>query len=148
MSHVKQRRRRSGKAKEMPETRYLQKRRQTWYVRVAVPPTLQKKIGKQHVLKSLQTRDLAVARDRRWAAITEIKKQFSELKGNKVGWLPDGIDLTSFEREQREWFQSVVSQPTANLRTHRDHDLTDREVAASIVEDMAEEIEDSGTQQR
>src|SRR5262245_24050535 len=50
----------------LPHNRYLQKRRQTWYVRVAVPPSLIPVIGKSHIVRSLKTRDAAVARERRW----------------------------------------------------------------------------------
>jgi hypothetical protein len=46
----------------MPDHRYLQKRRRGWYVRIAVPPALVSRLGKTHIVKSLQTRDEAVAR--------------------------------------------------------------------------------------
>ena len=53
----------------MAHTQYLQQRGQGWYVRVRVPPSLVASLGKAHVVRSLQTRDVAEARRRRWVAV-------------------------------------------------------------------------------
>jgi hypothetical protein len=74
MAHTK-------RTKDMPDNRYIHKRRQGWYVRRAVPPSLVSKIGKQHIVVSLRTRDAVVARSRRWEAIAKIEALLAEAAG-------------------------------------------------------------------
>src|SRR4030095_4785421 len=62
---------------------YLQKRRQGWYVRVAVPQGLVSVIGKQHIVRSLQTRDVEVARKRRWPALAQIQAELADQAGRE-----------------------------------------------------------------
>jgi hypothetical protein len=54
--------------------RYLVRKRQGWYVRIAVSPKLVPIVKKTHIVRSLKTRDLEVARERRWQAVAEIKR--------------------------------------------------------------------------
>ena len=68
-------------AEDVPHNQYLQKRRQTWYVRVIVPPALRKAIGKGHIVRSLKTRDVVEARRRRPHARAEIARHFEEVRG-------------------------------------------------------------------
>ena len=49
----------------MPDSLYLLRRGQTWYVRFPVPVRLRKRLGKAELVQSLKTRDFTVARDRR-----------------------------------------------------------------------------------
>src|SRR4051812_46051451 len=88
------------KTEDVPDNRYMVRRRQGWYVRLAVPPRLVKKLGKQHILKSLKTRDVAEARQRRWQAIAEIKRQLQELEGGSA-WNPIQAALEYRERYLR-----------------------------------------------
>ena len=60
--------------------RYIERRRQTYYAVVEVPPSLRQVLGKKRLLKSLETRELAVARDRRWAVVASLKKQIEEAR--------------------------------------------------------------------
>lgn len=62
------------------DLRYLMKRRQTWYVRVRVPPSLQERAGKDHILRSLKTRDYVEACRRRHAVVAEIKAWLESLR--------------------------------------------------------------------
>jgi hypothetical protein len=125
----------------MPDTKYLQKRRQGWYVRVAVPPALQTKAGKMHVIKSLQTRDLKTAQQRRWAVIAEIKGQLEALRGRHDGWVPKGIALDTYAQKTRAWYQEIANSPSANLRAEP-NEPTNVEQARLVVSEIAEEIEE------
>jgi integrase len=66
------------------EKKYLRQRRQGWYVRVRVPPALREEIGDTHVVRSLKTRDLATARQRRWKAVADIKAHFAEIGSQRA----------------------------------------------------------------
>ena len=62
----------------MPETRHLSRRHGnnetgTWYAIKSVPRNLQLVVGKRHLLKSLNTTDLIVARSRRHQALAEFE---------------------------------------------------------------------------
>ncbi|WP_372618574.1 DUF6538 domain-containing protein [Falsiroseomonas sp.] len=50
----------------MPDTRWLVQRRQGWYCVKDVPRPLQAVLGKKRLVKSLNTRSLALAQLRRW----------------------------------------------------------------------------------
>ncbi|MCC5861532.1 MAG: tyrosine-type recombinase/integrase, partial [Gammaproteobacteria bacterium] len=65
------------------DKKYLQKRGHTWHCRVRVPPSLQDRLGKSHILKSLKTRDLAEARRRRWPVVANIKAELQRLAKGK-----------------------------------------------------------------
>lgn len=56
----------------MADTRWLEKRRQTWFAVVYVPPRLHGVLGKK-LRRSLQTRDLRVAQTKRHIAVAEFK---------------------------------------------------------------------------
>lgn len=69
--------------KDDEDVQYLQKRRQGWYVRVAVPLPLRPILRKQAIVKSLGTRDLREAQRRRWEARAEIERMFSAARSDK-----------------------------------------------------------------
>jgi integrase len=106
--------------------RYLQRRRRTWYVRVAVPPRLVPVIGKRDIVRSLQTRDASVARERRWQAVAEIQRW---LRSQAVDPVTEGL-------EDREW---RLDQDN----TVRDPDTrhTQRDAAKLIIAEIAEALE-------
>ncbi len=56
----------------MSDLTYLKKRRQCWYARVRVPPSLKSVLGTE-ITRSLHTRDLDEARHLRWAVVADIK---------------------------------------------------------------------------
>jgi 2-oxoglutarate ferredoxin oxidoreductase subunit alpha len=59
------------------DTRYLFKRYETWWVKVAVPRPLRKKLG-YDLRKSLHTRDLEQAQEARWAVAEELRARIEK----------------------------------------------------------------------
>jgi integrase len=86
----------------MADTRYLKKRRQTWYFVMKVPADLQTKVGKQDIVTSLGTRDLTLAQSGRWALVNEWTAKFEVLRGNR-SWTPRDIE----EKALREFKQTL-----------------------------------------
>jgi hypothetical protein len=117
-----------GKPKSVPENRYLQLRGQTWYVRVAVPPSLVRKAGRASVIKSLQTRDVAEARSRRWAMVAKIKAELDELKGAKT-WCPVELGL-----KWRARIAAADDEPDERLHGHSERDLLSGDLQVDIDE--------------
>ena len=62
-------------SKRNGQNAYLKQRRLSWYVQLAVPLPLQSTVGAKVLTKSLNTRDLATARQRRHAAIAELQNR-------------------------------------------------------------------------
>ena len=56
------------------DTRYLFKRHNTWWVKVAVPRTLRNQLG-YDLRQSLKTHDLEAAQDLRWSVIESLKEK-------------------------------------------------------------------------
>jgi hypothetical protein len=65
----------------MGDTRYLKRRHETWFFSLAVPRELRAKTGKDRIVASLKTRDLAVAQERRWGKLVEAQEAFAKLAG-------------------------------------------------------------------
>src|SRR5688500_12093389 len=61
-------------------TRYLQRLGHSWYVRVKIPPSLQKALGNTHVRRALGTRDLDQANVLKWAQVKAIKAELVRLR--------------------------------------------------------------------
>jgi integrase len=120
------------KTKDMPDNRFLHKRRQCWYVRVAVPPSIVAKLGKQHIVKSLKTRDVVEARHRRWAVIAEIKAML----GHAAGY--SQVDPVALGLEDRQAWIAASTDPedSSEPRSH-----SPRETLELVYDDIAEEIE-------
>lgn len=57
---------------EVGRSDYLQCRRGRWFVRLRVPAHLVLEVGQTHLIRSLDTVDEAVARQRRWVALAEL----------------------------------------------------------------------------
>ena len=68
------------KTESTVDTKYLFKRNETWWVKVAVPRTLRKMLG-YDLRKSLHTHDLEQAREARWAVAEELRATIE--KANK-----------------------------------------------------------------
>ncbi len=64
------------------DTKYLFKRDETWWVKVAVPRTLRDKLGFD-LRRSLQTHDLEAAREARWAVVDELRAEIEEARGEQ-----------------------------------------------------------------
>lgn len=115
----------------MPHNHYLHRRRQTWYVRLAVPPKLIKQVGKSHIVRSLKTREIEVARQRRWTVMAEIRNGLAELQGAAADPIQQGL-------KDREWWLSASDDPAD---ADPDNRHTPREQVAHVLDDVAEEIE-------
>lgn len=61
---------------------HLKRRHQTWYVRLAVPPTLQKRLGRAEIVRSLRTRDLREANRRKHRVLSELKEFLARAEAN------------------------------------------------------------------
>lgn len=86
----------------MADTRYLKKRRQTWYFVIKVPADLQAKVGRQDIVKSLGTRDLTQAQKDRWPLVANWTAQFDVMRGKRQ-WTPADIE----ERAQHEFHEAL-----------------------------------------
>jgi integrase len=62
---------------------------QTWHCIIGVPRPLRAILGKSHLIKSLHTTDLPVARQRRWQAVAEFQAIISKARGQDAS--PDLI---------------------------------------------------------
>lgn len=68
----------------MADSRYLKQRRAGWYFQIAVPTRLRDVMGKATLTTSLQTRDLTVAQERRWAKLIEAQEAFARFTRRPV----------------------------------------------------------------
>lgn len=120
-----------GKRDDMSNKRYLLKRRQTWYIRVSIPPSQRHKFnGRDSIVRSLKTRDLEEARRRRWKAKAEIEEEITR----KI----TGADIIEDAVSWRDSREETVQQNMDALGYT--YDEADR--AISLTEtDKAEEIE-------
>jgi 2-oxoglutarate ferredoxin oxidoreductase subunit alpha len=66
------------------DTKYLFKRNNTWWVKVAVPRSLRKSLG-YDLRRSLHTQDIEAARAARWPAVEEFRHKIDELRADPGG---------------------------------------------------------------
>jgi integrase len=84
------------------DTTNLKKRGQTWYARLAVPPTQREALGKSEIVRSLKTRDIREANKRKHRAIAEMHSWIARQVGEKV-LSPNSIEyVTEVARELRD----------------------------------------------
>ncbi len=69
--------------KKSMDTRYLFRRHNTWWVKVAVPRTLRDKLG-YDLRESLKTHDLASAQEVRWKIVDKFRQKIEEAKLNEI----------------------------------------------------------------
>lgn len=123
----------------MPDNHHLVLRRRTWYVRVAVRPSLVPIIGQTHIVRSLKTRDAAIARQRRWAALAEIHAQIAEKAGKSV-------DHVKMALEARQSWLRASDDPRDGYpfnpeNPDDDRVVTPRDEIEHVFVDTAEQIE-------
>ena len=87
------------------DTRYLFKRYNTWWVKVAVPKTLREELG-YDLRKSLQTHDLDKAQELRWQVVEQLKAKINQAKSQ------ESLDL--FSVPDQAVTQYVPPTDTAN----------------------------------
>ncbi|MDA8438287.1 MAG: tyrosine-type recombinase/integrase [Propionibacterium sp.] len=80
----------------MADQKHLLRRRQGWYAVVEVPPSLRATLGRR-LKRTLKTRDLAVARARRWSVLADLKATIEQARK-----APSGDPLTSEALAYRE----------------------------------------------
>ena len=61
------------------DTRYLFKRYNTWWVKVAVPKNLRDELG-YDLRRSLKTHELEKAQELRWQVVEQLKSKINEAK--------------------------------------------------------------------
>jgi len=117
----------------LPETKYLIRHRRCWYVRISVPPTVQKTLKKTHIVRSLRTRDLDHARNSRWQVVADIKKEIAEAKaiGSKQ---PEDFRSDYLKAEPRR----IVAHVTGG--GGHIEEVTEREIVHDFIADEAHEI--------
>jgi integrase len=120
------------RTKDMPDNRFLHKRRQCWYVRVAVPPSIVAKLGKRHIVRSLKTRDVVDARQRRWVVIAEIKAMLADAAGYSR------VDALALGVEDRRYWVSASTDPEDPSDAQS---YSPRQKVEHVYYDVAEEIE-------
>ena len=67
-----------AKAERSLNTTHLKKRRQTWYARHTVPPVLQGVLGRSEFVRSLKTRDLREANQRKHAVLAQMQSEITQ----------------------------------------------------------------------
>ncbi len=70
------------------DTTHLKRRRQTWYARHTIPPSLQGVLGRSEFVRSLKTRDLREANHRKHAVLAEMQREITQAAFRAT--LPDG----------------------------------------------------------
>ena len=66
------------------DTRYLFKRYNTWWVKLAVPKDLREELG-YDLRRSLKTHDLKTAQELRWEVVDQLRNKIEQAKGTIVG---------------------------------------------------------------
>ncbi len=66
------------------DNKYLFKRNNTWWVKVAVPRPLRKTLG-YDLRRSLHTQDIEAAREARWPAVEQLRSKIDELRADPGG---------------------------------------------------------------
>ena len=72
------------KAETAVDTKYLFKRDETWWVKIAVPRTLRKELG-YDLRRSLHTHELEQAREARWPVIEEFRAEIEKTHKKESG---------------------------------------------------------------
>jgi integrase len=110
--------------------KFLQRRGLSWYVRVRVPPSLQKFYSNTHVRRALNTKDKREAERRKLAVVAAIKAEFERLRKD-----PTATKLPARSKgDPRAWAESIRS-----LRAEGDHEQAD--TVELVASDYAERIE-------
>ena len=95
------------------DTKYLFKRNNTWWVKVAVPRSLRKALG-YDLRRSLHTQDIEAAREARWPAVEELRSKIDELRADP-GSQAATAEVTVTEEDEtrqatRQGYQQVNQQ--------------------------------------
>ena len=115
----------------MADNQYLQQRRQGWYVVVEVPPSLRSKLGRR-IKRSLKTRDINLARARKWKALADIKAQIEAARRGVQG---DPLRMEALE------LRGVLADEIKRSEALADRiDWDDPEAAANYAGSLTDDI--------
>ena len=98
-----------SKTETTVDTKYLFKRNDTWWVKVAVPRSLRKILG-YDLRRSLHTQDLEAARKTRWAAVEEFRDEISEMRADQGGDFADSVVAAVDDQDDTEVAKQGVRQ--------------------------------------
>ena len=114
------------------DTRYLVQRRQTWYVRVTVPPKLRKAVGNTHIVRTLKTRDLVEAQRLRHVAVAQIKAELDAIDKGE-----DGTAVSAALIWREAWINADARAQDP------DHQHTEQQSVELAIETHAEKVEEA-----
>jgi integrase len=106
------------------DNRFLEKRRQGWYAVVEIPPLVRPVLGKKRLRASLNTRDVTVARVRRWEVVGKFKHIIRQAKEGETS------QDVGIKGEASAWRNLFAAEA----------DETNQEALQSQLEDRAEEL--------
>lgn len=102
----------------MSDTKYLFRRDQIWWVKIAVPRTLRDKLG-YDLRRSLRTTDLEVAREKRDAVVEEFRNTIKEARAEQEQ------SAASQERQQAGGTSDMSAAPGPGFEIVRQEDFSD-----------------------
>ena len=88
---------------------YLQRRRQTWFVNVEVPPSPRGTIGRKRLQRTTGTRDLAKAEAMKWRIVAELKDQIARAKRGETAVTEEALEFRS------EWLAARTKEEREDL---------------------------------
>jgi integrase len=98
-------------------TTHLKRRRQTWYARHTIPPSLQGVLGRSEFVRSLKTRDLREANHRKHAVLAEMQREITQAAFRAT--LPEGSAeyvLGMAKRQRVAVERGRISEPAAQAK--------------------------------
>jgi integrase len=110
---------------------YLEQRRQGWYAVVYIPPSLREALGRKKLSRSLKTREVHVARARRWPVVAEFKATIEQAR---AGATQDPVLL-----EALEWREQIAAE-ARRLDASGDLEAIMRAQYPLLLTDRAEQI--------
>ena len=114
--------------------KFLQRRGQSWYVRVRVPVALQEKVGNTHLRRALGTQDKREAERRKWRVVAELKAHLEHLRQHGVPPPTRGTKPHGPHGHPRAYAEQI-----RRLREEGDHDTA--EGIEMMAWEAADEIE-------
>jgi integrase len=115
------------------DNRYLIRQRQTWYAVVEVPPSLRKQLGRR-VKRTLDTRDIHVARARRFRAVADIKALIEDARRG-----PQGDPI---EQEALGWREAIAAAKRGEDTGTFPRDEDPVSFVRGLVGDRAEQLDE------
>ncbi len=123
-----------------PDTKWLEKRRQSWYAVLYVPPELRPALG-QKLRKSLGTRDLLAAQKARHAVLGEFRQQIerAEAEARDAAKRPPS---SPFEARAEGWRETLaIARQGGDVVLGLPDDADQEAFARDVMADEAAEIE-------